>query len=79
MVAWHERQVSGHLEYLPRQAGLVLTSRDLPEPEGDDLDVRIAEATVALFARRLRDGAMQLMGSRPFDNGMVELRYELRH
>lgn len=107
----------------------VLTSRDLPEPEGDDVDVRIAEATVGdlyeemiaaagernlwvvgggnvasqfadeglldevlvtivpvvlgegkqLFARRLPDGAMQLMGSRPFDNGMVELRYELRH
>jgi dihydrofolate reductase len=31
-----------------------------------------------LFERRLRHGAMQLTGTRAFDNGMVELRYEIR-
>jgi dihydrofolate reductase len=31
-----------------------------------------------LFDRRLPGGAMQLMGTRTFDTGMVELRYEIR-
>jgi dihydrofolate reductase len=31
-----------------------------------------------LFDRRLPGGAMQLMGTRAFDTGMVELRYEIR-
>ena len=30
-----------------------------------------------LFDRRLPSGPMQLCGARPFDSGMVELRYEL--
>ncbi len=105
----------------------VLTSRDLPRPDGDDVDVRIASAPVGelheemidaagerdlwivgggnvasqfadegllddvivtvvpvvlgdgkpLFDRRLADGPMQLTGTRTFDNGMVELRYEI--
>jgi dihydrofolate reductase len=32
-----------------------------------------------LFDRRLPGGAMQLRGARPFDTGMVELRYEIVH
>ena len=32
-----------------------------------------------LFERRLRSGSMQLTGTRTFKNGMVELRYEIRH
>ncbi len=31
-----------------------------------------------LFDRRLPGGAMQLIGTRAFDTGMVELRYEVR-
>jgi dihydrofolate reductase len=31
-----------------------------------------------LFDHRLPGGAMQLMGARAFDTGMVELRYEIR-
>jgi dihydrofolate reductase len=31
-----------------------------------------------LFDRRLRGGALQLMGVRPFDTGMVELRYRVQ-
>ena len=31
-----------------------------------------------LFDRRLPGGPMQLTGARPFDSGMVELRYEVR-
>lgn len=31
-----------------------------------------------LFERRLPGGPMQLIGSRPFDSGMVELRFEVR-
>lgn len=31
-----------------------------------------------LFEQRLPGGAMQLAGTRAFDNGMVELRYEIR-
>ncbi|MEX2197049.1 MAG: dihydrofolate reductase family protein [Thermoleophilaceae bacterium] len=106
----------------------VLTSRDLPQPEGDDVDVRIGPAAVRdihddvvaaagernvwvvgggsvasqyadegllddllltvvpvvlgqgkpLFDRRLPGGPLQLMGPRPFANGMVELRYEIK-
>jgi dihydrofolate reductase len=107
----------------------VLSSRDLPTPNGDRVDVRIASARVAdlydemiaaagernlwvvgggdvasqfadeglldellvtvvpvvlgagkpLLDRRLSGGAMQLSGTRVFGNGMVELRYEIRH
>jgi dihydrofolate reductase len=32
-----------------------------------------------LFERRLPSGPMQLTGTRTFTNGMVELRYEIRH
>jgi dihydrofolate reductase len=103
----------------------VLSSRDLPKPEGEA--VRIARANVSelydemiaaagerdlwvvgggnvasqfadeglldellvtvvpvvlgqgkpLFDRRLPGGAMRLTGTRTFDNGMVELRYEI--
>jgi dihydrofolate reductase len=106
----------------------VLSSRDLPRPQGEDVDVRIIEAKIPdlydevigaagerdlwvvgggnvasqfadaglldellvtivpvvlgegkpLFDRRLPGGPMQLMGTRCFDNGMVELRYEIR-
>ncbi len=106
----------------------ILTSRNLPEPEGDGVDVRMASAQVRdlydemivaagerdlwvvgggnvasqfadeslldevlvtivpvvlgegkpLFDRRLPDGPMQLLGTRCFDNGMVELRYEIK-
>ena len=31
-----------------------------------------------LFDRRLPSGAMQLLGTRTFDTGMVELRYEVK-
>jgi dihydrofolate reductase len=105
----------------------VFTSRDLPKPEGDRVDVRIVEASVSdvygemaaaaghrvlwlvgggnlasqfadeglleelhvtvvpvvlgrgkpLFDRRLPGGPMRLTGTRVFDTGMVELRYEL--
>lgn len=109
------------------KAAWVLSSRDLSEPEGEDVDVRITGANVSqlydemiaaagerdlwvvgggnvasqfadeglldevlvtvvpvvlgdgrpLFDRRLPGGAMRLTGTRPFDNGMVELRYEI--
>jgi dihydrofolate reductase len=109
------------------KAAWVLSSRDLPEPEGEDVDVRITGANVSelydemiaaagerdlwvvgggnvasqfadeglldevlvtvvpvvlgdgrpLFDCRLPGGAMRLTGTRPFDNGMVELRYEI--
>ena len=105
----------------------VLSSRDLPVPEGEGVDVRVADAQVAdlyeemaasagernlwivgggdvasqfadqglldellvtvvpvvlgagkpLFSRPLPGGAMQLAGTRVFDTGMVELRYEI--
>lgn len=105
----------------------ILTSRDLPRPEGEGVDVRIANASARdlcdeliaaagerhlwivgggnvasqfadeglldevivfvvpvvlgegkpLFDRGV-PGAMQLTAARPFDNGMVELRYEVR-
>jgi dihydrofolate reductase len=106
----------------------VLTSRDLPRPEGEGVDVRFANASARdlydemiaasggrhlwvmgggnvasqfadeglldevlvtvvpvvlgegkpLFDRRLPGGPMQLAGTRVFDTGMVELRYEIR-
>jgi dihydrofolate reductase len=106
----------------------VLSSRDLPVPAGEDVDVRIVNAKVQdlhdemiaaagerhlwvvgggnvasqfadeglldevlvtvvpvvlgagkpLFDRRLPGGPMQLMGTRTFATGMVELRYEIR-
>ncbi|HEY5977325.1 MAG TPA: dihydrofolate reductase family protein [Solirubrobacterales bacterium] len=106
----------------------VLSSRELPLPGGEGVDVRIASAPLdelydemataagdraiwvvgggnvasqfadeglldevhvtvvpvvlgtgkPLFERRIRNGAMQLTGTRAFDNGMVELRYEIR-
>jgi len=105
-----------------------LSSRDLPVPSGDGVDVRIVDAKVAdlydeliaaagernlwivgggnvasqfadeglldevlltvvpvvlgagkpLFDRRLPGGAMQLTGTRAFNTGMVELRYEVQ-
>jgi dihydrofolate reductase len=105
----------------------VLSSRDLPVPEGEGVDVRIVQADVAdiyddmidaageralwvvgggnvasqfadaglldeviltvvpvvlgegkpLFDRGL-GAPMQLLGTRPFGNGMVELRYEIK-
>lgn len=107
----------------------VLTSRDLPVPDGDGVDIRMAAAEVPdlyddmmasaaerdlwvigggnvasqfadrglldellvtvvpvvlgtgkpLFDRRLPGGPMQLMGTRVFDSGMVELGYEIAH
>jgi dihydrofolate reductase len=106
----------------------VLSSRELRVPEGEGVDVRVADASVAelypemasaagdgvlwvlgggnvasqfadeglldevhltvvpvvlgagkpLFERRLPGAPMQLNGTRPFANGMVELRYALR-
>jgi dihydrofolate reductase len=105
----------------------VLTSRDLPTPDGDGVDVRFAGGGVSdlydemsesagdrslwvvgggnvasqfadeglldeviatvvpvvlgtgkpLFDRRLPGGPMRLAGTRAFDTGMVELRYEI--
>jgi dihydrofolate reductase len=106
----------------------ILSSRDLPRPEGEGVDVRIVTAEVPelydemiaaagerdlwvvgggnvvsqfadrglldevhatvvpvvlgegkpLFDRRVPGGPMQLLGTRAFDSGMVELRYEIR-
>jgi dihydrofolate reductase len=106
----------------------VLSSRDLPVPTGEGIDVRIVNTNVAeiydeliaaagernlwivgggnvasqfaneglldevlvtvvpvvlgagkpLFDRRLPGGPMQLMGTRTFATGMVELRYQIR-
>ena len=106
----------------------VLSSRDLPVPKGEEVDVRIVNSKVAdlydqmitaagernlwivgggnvasqfadeglldevlvtvvpvvlaagkpLFDHRLPGGPMQLMGTRTFDTGLVELRYEVR-
>jgi dihydrofolate reductase len=106
----------------------ILTSRDLPVPDGEGVDVRMANARVPelydemfaaagdrnlwvigggnvasqfadeglldevlvtvvpvvlgegkpLFDRRLPGGPMQLTGTRTFDTGMVELRYEIK-
>jgi len=105
----------------------VLSSRELPLPEGEGVDVRFAEGEVSqlheemiaaagegdlwvvgggnvasqfadgrlldevvvtvvpvvlgegkpLFDRRLPGGPMQLVGTRTFDSGMVELRYAI--
>jgi dihydrofolate reductase len=105
----------------------VLTSRELPTPEGDGVDVRFAQGSVRelfgemsaaagdrsvwvvgggnvasqfadeglldeviatvvpvvlgagkpLFDRRLPGGPMRLTGTRAFDTGMVEMRYEI--
>jgi dihydrofolate reductase len=105
----------------------VLTSRELPRPEGEGVDVRFAQGAVRdlypelvaaageldvwvvgggniasqfaderlldevlvtvvpvvlgdgkpLFDRRLPGGPMRLAGTRAFDNGMVEVRYEV--
>ena len=105
----------------------VLSSRNLPVPNGEDIDVRIVNAKVAdlydqmitaagernlwivgggnvasqfadqglldevlvtvvpvvlgvgkpVFDHRLPGGAMQLMGTRIFESGLVELRYEI--
>ena len=105
----------------------ILSSRDLPVPEGEGIDIRIVNAAVAdlydemiaaagdrnlwvvgggnvasqfadaglldevlltvvpvvlgegkpLFYRRLPGGPLQLTGTRRFDNGMVELRYQI--
>jgi dihydrofolate reductase len=106
----------------------VLSSRELRPPEGEGVDVRVADASVGelygemaaaagdgtlwivggggvasqfaddgrldevhvtvvpvvlgagkpLFERPLPSGSMQLTGTRAFENGMVELRYEIR-
>jgi dihydrofolate reductase len=106
----------------------VLSSRDLPVPKGEAVDVRVVDAKVAelyeemitaagernlwivgggnvasqfagehlldevlvtvvpvvlgggkpLFDHRVPGGPMQLTGTRAFDTGMVELRYEIR-
>jgi dihydrofolate reductase len=106
----------------------VLSSRDLPVPQGEGVDVRIVDAAVAdiydemieaageralwvvgggnvasqfadaglldeviltvvpvvlgegkpLFNCALEGGPMQLLGTRAFGNGMVELRYEVK-
>jgi dihydrofolate reductase len=105
----------------------VLTSRDLPTPDGQGVDVKFAQGAVRdlhasmldaagernlwvvgggnvasqfadaglldeviatvvpvvlgkgkpLFDRRLQGGPMQLTGTRAFDSGMAELRYEI--
>ncbi|MGH2776964.1 MAG: dihydrofolate reductase family protein [Actinomycetota bacterium] len=107
----------------------ILTSRDLPVPDGAGVDVRMAAVEVSdlyddmmasaaernlwvigggkvasqfadkglldellvtvvpvvlgagkpLFDRRLPGGPIQLTGTRAFDSGMVELRYEIPH
>jgi dihydrofolate reductase len=107
----------------------ILSSRELPVPESEGIDVRIVHAMVPdlydemiaaageralwvvgggnvasqfadeglldevlvtivpvvlgegkpLFDRRLPGEPMQLTGTRAFDSGMVELRYEIRH
>jgi dihydrofolate reductase len=106
----------------------VLSSRELRPPEGEEVDVRVVDASVGelygeiaaaagdgalwivggggvasqfadegrldevhltvvpvvlgagkpLFERPLPSGSMQLAGTRTFQNGMVELRYEIR-
>jgi dihydrofolate reductase len=123
--------VLAHLESWPYSGKpvWVLSSRALPQPPFDDVDVRIADAEVPplhdemmvaagegnlwvvgggnvasqfaaaglldelivtvvpvvlgsgkpLFDHGLPGGPMQLAGTRPFDSGMVELRYEIRH
>jgi dihydrofolate reductase len=121
--------VLAHLDEWPYagKPAWVLSTRELPLPKGDDVDVRVVDATVPelydemiaaagernlwvvgggnvasqfadeglldelhvtvvpvvigegkpLFDRRLPGGPIQLTGTRTFDSGMVELRYEL--
>ena len=119
-------EVPGEWPYRGKPAW-ILTSRDLPVPDGEDVDVRMVAAQVSdlyddmmasaaernlwvvgggnvasqfadrglldellltvvpvvlgagkpLFDRRLPGGPLQLTGTRAFDNGMVELRYEI--
>jgi dihydrofolate reductase len=123
----HVAEGSGEWPYKGKPTW-ILSSRDLSEPEGEDVEVRIVAASVPdlfdemiaaagerdlwvvgggnvasqfvdaalldevlvtvvpvvlgegkpLFDRRLPGGPMQLTGTRPFDSGMVELRYEIR-
>jgi dihydrofolate reductase len=62
----------------------ILSSRTLPVPEGEGVDVRITIVPVVLsegkplFDRRPPGGALQLTGVFPRANGMVELRYAVR-
>jgi dihydrofolate reductase len=48
----------------------------------DELHLTVVPVVIGtgkpLFARRLPGGPMQLLGSRVFETGMVELRYEIR-
>lgn len=121
-----EPSLAGDWPYKDKPAW-VLTSRELPEPDGEGVDVRLRSGEVPdlyddmvtsardghlwvigggnvasqfadrglldellvtvvpvilgtgkpLFDRRLPGGPMQLMGTRVFDSGMVELRYEI--
>lgn len=121
-------EVPGEWPYKGKPAW-ILTARDLPVPEGESVDVRMADGKVSdlyddmkasagernlwvvgggnvasqfadlelldellvtvvpvvlgsgkpLFDRRLPGGPMQLTGTRAFDSGMVELRYEIAH
>jgi dihydrofolate reductase len=123
----HMARTGGEWAYKGKPAW-VLTSRDLPRPAGEEVDVRFANAAVRdlydemiaasgerhlwvmgggnvasqfadeglldellvtvvpvvlgegkpLFDRRLPRGPMQLAGTRAFDTGMVELRYEIK-
>jgi dihydrofolate reductase len=123
----HLKRTDGEWPYKGKPCW-VLSSRDLAKPEGEDVDVRVVDASVRelhdgmvqsagernlwvigggnvasqfaedgllddvlvtvvpvvlgegkpLFDRRLPGGPMQLTGTRAFDSGMVELRYELR-
>ena len=123
----HSSQEDSEWPYKGKPAW-VLSTRDLPVPEGEGIDIRIVEAEVSdlydemiaaagerdlwvvgggnvasqfadagrldellvtvvpvvlgegkpLFDRRLPAGRMQLTGTRCFDSGMVELRYEIR-
>jgi dihydrofolate reductase len=123
----HMAATGGEWAYKGKPAW-VLTSRNLPPPPGDEIDVRFANASARdlydemiaasggrhlwvmgggnvasqfadeglldevlvtvvpvvlgegkpLFDRRLPGGPMQLAGTRVFDTGMVELRYEIR-
>jgi dihydrofolate reductase len=123
----HMAQTDGEWAYRGKPTW-ILSTRDLPEPEGEDVDVRITNAAVPdlheemiaaaggrnlwvmgggnvasqfadaglldellltvvpvvlgegkpLFDRRLPGGPTQLTGTRAFDSGMVELRYEIK-
>lgn len=123
----HMAQTGGEWAYKGKPTW-ILSTRDLPEPGGEDVDVRITNAAVPdlyeemiaaagernlwvmgggnvasqfadaglldellltvvpvvlgegkpLFDRRLPGGPMQLTGTRAFDSGMVELRYEIK-